>query len=64
MSRKITQKQAIDRNFIYDEVIGHLEQDIYETPEEREQGAIIKKQIIALRDKFIRDWNKKYGIDV
>lgn len=54
----------MDRNFIYNEVIDHLEQEIYETPEEREQGIIIKKQVIALRDKFIKNWNKKYGIDV
>jgi hypothetical protein len=64
MSNKITLEQAKARNVIYNEVIDHLEQEIYDTPEEREQGAIIKRQLISLKNRFIRDWNKKNGTNV
>jgi hypothetical protein len=58
---KLTKEQIDARVVVFDEVIGHLENDVYETQLEREQGLILQQQLIKLRDKFIETYYKCVG---
>lgn len=49
---RLTPEQIQARMTAYDEVIGHLSMDVYDTPEERKQGEIVAKQIRQLALRF------------
>lgn len=52
MSFRLTKDQIQARIVVYDELICHLEHDIYETEEERKQGKVIIKQIVSIKNAF------------
>lgn len=52
MSLRLTDDQIKARIVVYDEIICHLEHEIYETEEEKKQGQVIIKQIIAIKNNF------------
>ena len=52
--KKLSTKQEDARIAVWDELIDHMDMEIYDNNTEREQGALIKKQLIRLRDNFIK----------
>lgn len=52
-NKNILSSDVIDARFVvYDEIIGHLSQSIYDTDLEKEQGKIIQNEIKELYKKF------------
>ena len=56
--KKLTQKQIDARMIVYDEVIDHLDGDIYDTATELEQGKIIRQQIKKLSENWFFNLKK------
>jgi hypothetical protein len=50
--KKLTEQEIDDRMVVYEELIAHLEMSIYETDGELNQGKILQKQLIRMRDNF------------
>jgi hypothetical protein len=52
--KKLMQWQIDDRLVVWNEAIDHMDGDVYDNTSERLQGAIIRKQMIKMRDKFYK----------
>ena len=60
---ELTDNQIRARIVVYNELIDHLDQSIYDNAHEQEQGAFLQKQLIRTRDRFMfmnRDRLKNY----
>jgi hypothetical protein len=52
--KKLTQEQIDDRMVVWDEAIDHMDGDVYDNNSEYQQGVIIRKQMMRMRDKFYK----------
>jgi hypothetical protein len=58
--KKLSDEEKDARINVYDEVIDHMDMEIYDNKIERKQGMIIKKQLIRIRENFINNFiNRK-----
>ena len=57
--KKLIEKEIGARFVVYDEAIDHLDGDVYDNKLEYQQGRIVQRQLIALKEKFFRKYCKK-----